>query len=399
MRTNLYPQIRLNKRGVKKVLQGKLWLTPDDCSGSRNYLLEEIIPGSLVTLVSETGDFLAQAYCNPKAFYAIKILTRERELIDQTFFKRQIKKALDLRTKLFPDSRVFRLIHAEGDYLPGLIVDVYGDLVVIQCHTLGMERLLPSVEEALRSLLNPRFIFIKNDFERRKEEDLPLYTRAEPDSIPDPFEIEIDGLKFLIPLRQGQKTGFFLDQRVNRRFIGALCKDLIVIDGFCYVGAFGMYALKGGAKRVFLVDRSSRALDLALEIAQLNRFRDRVIPVEGDLFKVLKGLSDRADLLILDPPAFIKSREDKEQGLSKYRELIALGMGLFQRKEGFLSIFSCSHFLSLEELENLCRETLFKEGISGQLLKYFSQAEDHPINPFVEETKYLKGLFLRLLRA
>ncbi|MGC9101478.1 MAG: class I SAM-dependent methyltransferase, partial [Caldisericum sp.] len=159
----------------------------------------------------------------------------------------------------------------------------------------------------------------------------------------DPLLVEIDEIKFLIPFEKGQKTGFFLDQRDNRRFLLRISKDKIILDGFSYIGGFSFYALKGGAQRAYLIDRSSLALDLALEIAKLNGWKERIIPVEGDVFHLLKHPFTQGDILILDPPAFIKTKKDKEKGLRKYEELYHLGLSYFQDKEGLLLLFSCSH--------------------------------------------------------
>lgn len=391
-----YHPIKLNSQGVQKVLSGELWLTLRDTL-EKEKLKEKIEPGSLVSLLSKEGHFLGQAYFNPTSYFSFKILSREEIEINEEFFKQSFRRAFETRQKIYPGERVFRLIHGEGDFLPGLIIDIYEKVAVLQFHTLGMdklkEKILFGLKEALPFLES---FLLKNDFERRKEENLPLYVEFLGKFKEDPLLVEMEGIKFLIPLKRGQKTGFFLDQRENRKILMSLSKDLTILDGFSYIGGFSFYALKGGAKRVYLIERSGFALDLALEIAQLNGWKEKVIPVQGDLFQILKTPFAEGEILILDPPAFIKTKRDKEKGIKKYEELYYLGLNYFQNRKGFLFLFSCSHFLSLEEQKNLLKKLLMKKNFKTKILKYLFQAPDHPINPFVEETEYLKGILLNI---
>lgn len=390
-----YPKVKLKPKALKKFFKGHLWFTHADCLEFEK-IEKEIEPGSLVSLYSQEDYFLAQAYFNPKAFYCIKILSKERECINEAFFFKKLNKALDLRKKLYPNEKCYRLIHAEGDYLPGLIIDIYQDLAIVQLHTLGMEKLKPFLCPALQRILPIKYVVFKNDFEKRKEEGLPRYIEFYPKEPQDPYLVEIDGIKFFLPIREGQKTGFFLDQRDNRRILKKLSSDLTIVDAFSYIGAFSFYALKGGAKKAFLIDRSSMALDLALEIAKINGWKEKIVPLEGDVFKILKEIKGSGDILILDPPAFIKAKQDLERGKEKYRYLYTLGINFFEAKEGFLFLFSCSSFFKLEDLKKLMEEFLIKRGVPFKLLKILTQALDHPINPLVEETFYLKGLWLAL---
>jgi len=388
-----YLPLKLNPQGVKKVISGELWLTLRDCLSAEK--VKEIEPGSLVSLYTKEGHFLAQAYLNPRAHFAIKILERKEVPIDEEFFYQKFRKSLKLREKLYKE-RVFRLIHGEGDYLPGLIIDVYDEILVLQFHTLGMERLKDSIIIALKRLFNPRALILKNDFEKRKEESLFQYVEILGEEVGEVYPFQMDGLKFLLPIKWGQKTGFFLDQRENRRFLEKVSEGITVIDGFSYLGAFSFYALKGGAKRAFLVDRSEAALQLAEEIAKLNGFGDKIIPVQGDVFQLLKNPFAEANLLILDPPAFIKARRDFERGFKKYEELYSLGLNYFSHKEGFLLLFSCSAFLKFPDFKELVKKLLIKRGLEARVIKYLFQATDHPVNPLVEETEYLKGVFLKI---
>ncbi len=390
-----YPEIKLKERGVKKVIRGALWLTKED-SLQPEKIETQIEPGSLVSLYTQEGHFLAQAYYNPRVFYSIKILCRKKVKIDTDFFYKKFSKAFILRKKFYPNEKCFRLVHSEGDNLPGLIIDIFDEVAVIQIYTLGMERLKNYIYPALAKVLPIKYFVFKNDFDRRKEENLEKYIEFYPKEPQDPYLVEMDGIKFLIPIKEGQKTGFFLDQRENRRRVMEISSGSTVIDAFSYIGGFSFYALKGGAKRVFLIDRSSIALEIASEIAKLNGWQDKVIPLPGDVFKILREYRDRADLVILDPPAFVKSKKDLEQGQEKYKQLYALGLNAFDQEEGFLFLFSCSHFLTFEDLKNLVTLLIVKSGKEAKWLYPLFQAPDHPINPSVPETAYLKGLWLFL---
>jgi 23S rRNA (cytosine1962-C5)-methyltransferase len=388
-----YPPVILNTNGLKNYIQGKLWFTYKDLD-SFEKIKDSIEPGSLVSLYSQHKHFLGQGYFNSHSYYSLKLLTKKEISIDISFFKETFKLALEFRERFFPGESSFRLIHAEGDHLPGLIIDLFDKVGVIQIHTLGMERLKSIIIDALLQIRPLESIVLKNDFDKRKEEKLPLYVDFYLKEPQDPYPIEMDGIKFLIPIIKGQKTGFFLDQRENRRFLSRISHGFIIMDGFAYIGGFSFYALKGGAKRVYLLERSGYALDIALEIAKLNGWKDQVVPVEGDVFQLLKNPVAKANLLILDPPAFIKSKKDYFQGYKKYKELYSLGLQYFKAHNGFLFLFSCSHFLKLQELLLFLKESLSKCNFSAKIFQVFHQSPDHPINPCVEETEYLKGVAL-----
>ncbi|RLG09702.1 RlmI/RlmK family 23S rRNA methyltransferase, partial [Candidatus Pacearchaeota archaeon] len=285
--------------------------------------------------------------------------------------------------------KAFRLVFSEGDFLPGIIIDVFDKVIVVQLYTLGMEKLKNFIISALKNLLTPEVIVFKNDSSKRKEEGLELYTEVVEGNLKDPVLIEIDEIKFLIPIINGQKTGFFLDQRENRRFIRKLSQDMIVLDVFSYIGGFSFYALKGGAKRAFLIDRSELALNVAEEIAKINGWKDKIIIVKSDAFKVLKDPPE-SNLIILDPPAFIKSKKDIDLGIKKYEKLYFLGLKNLQK--GLFFPFSCSYFLKMDTFWKMIIKELIKLRINGKIIYQGFQAFDHPINPNVEETFYLKGL-------
>ncbi|MCS7200316.1 MAG: class I SAM-dependent rRNA methyltransferase [Caldimicrobium sp.] len=390
-----YPPVKLNLKGFHKYKVGTLWFTKEDLQKVED-IGNQVERGDLVSLYSPEGHFLGQGYINLSSHYALKLLTKESVPIDELFFLKRFERALNFRKRIYPQERVFRLIFAEGDLLPGLIIDIFERVAVIQIYTLGMERLKETIISALLKAYPLESIVLKNDMEKRKEEGLSLYVEC---FLKDPGEIipiEMDQIRLLIPVKRGQKTGLFLDQRENWRLVRKISEGLTVIDGFSYLGMFSLYALKGGAKRTFLLERSTFALDLAIEIAKLNGWKEKIIPVEGDVLKLLKNPSIEGDLLILDPPAFIKSKSDFERGINRYRELYHYGIKFFKKRNGLLILFSCSHFLSLENLRELVFESLKRHHLYSKIFQSLSQAPDHPINPYVKETEYLKGLALEI---
>lgn len=379
-------KVILNTKGLSKYLRLALWFTLQEIKNPERISVE---PGGLVKVYSDEGNFLGIGYLNSQSYYALKLLTRENLSINKDFFQFSFIKALELRKKIYPGERVFRLIFSEGDFLPGLIVDVFEDIVVVQIQTLGMERLKEPIISALKELLEPKGIVLKNDSSKRKEEGLKEYVEVVYGKVEDPVLVKMDGIKFLVSVLRGQKTGFFLDQRENRRWIYGVARDTVVLDVFSYTGAFSLYALKGGAKRVFLIESSEEALNLAEEIAKLNEFQDKVVLLHGDAFNFLKN-PPKAHLIIVDPPAFIKSRKHLESGVKKYGSLYFYSLKALE--EGIVFLSSCSYFLKKETFLNLIKELLQNLQKKGQIIFEGRQASDHPVNPFVEETSYLKGV-------
>lgn len=383
-----YPIIKLNKKGIKSYLKNRLWFSFQEISQFEK--IKDIIPaGSIVNIVSEDNFFLGCGYFNPKSYYSLKLLTKEDTVINEEFFLKRFSKALSLRKFLYLKDKCFRLVFSEGDFLPGLIIDIYENVAVVQIQTLGMEKLKEFIIKALKTLLHPKAIVLKNDSSKRLEEELELYVELTYGKTEDIILVEMDEIKFLIPIFKGQKTGFFLDQRENRRFIKNIAKDSIILDGFSYTGGFSFYALKGGAKKAYLIDRSDFALSLAEEIAKINGWKNKIIIMQGDVLQILKN-PPKSDILILDPPAFIKTSKDIKAGEKRYETLYFSGIKALEK--GFLFAFSCSYFLKIEKIKEMIKNSLKNLNKKGVIIFHGFQAPDHPINPFVEETFYLKGL-------
>lgn len=383
-----YPTIKLNKRGIKSYLENHLWFSSSEILKFET-IKNEIKPGSIVKILSEDNLFLGCGYFNPKSYYSLKLLTKKEISIDKRFFLKRFSEAFSIRKAIYPQESCFRLIFSEGDFLPGLIIDIYKDVAVVQIYTLGMENLKSVIIDALVEFLNPQAIVFKNDFSKRKEENLELYVEVAYGNTEELIPVEMDGIKFLVPILKGQKTGFFLDQRENRKILKNLAKNFTILDGFSYIGAFSFYALKGGAKKAYLIDRSEIALGLAEEIAKINGWKDRIITIQADILNVLKNPPE-TDIIVLDPPAFIKSNKDIKSGEKKYENLYFSGIKALKR--GFYFVFSCSYFLRVEKMKNILKNSFKKLNKKGNLIFQGFQAPDHPINPFVEETFYLKGL-------
>ncbi len=378
----------LNPKGLKKALSGILWLGRTDFTK-----VAPFAPGELGRLLTPHGQFLGIAYFNPRSSILARILTRQEETIDHNFFRARFQKTLEFRKRLYPEENVFRLIHAEGDLLPGLTIDLYHDCAVFQISTAGMERLKPEILKALKECVPLKAWVFKNDLPARKEEGLPLYIEKE--GLEGPLKICCDGLYFWVNPIAGQKTGFFLDQRENRRRLARYVKDKLVLDLFCYTGAFALYAAKAGAAKILAVDRSQSALQTAEENARLNGFAGKIQFVQDKVEKFL-SYAPEAEIVILDPPALIKKKKAYQKGKRLYRELIRAALKVI-KGNGILLACSCSQFLSLEDLWWLCREEASRLGREASLLEIGIQSPDHPVYLPMPETFYLKGLFLRIL--
>ena len=383
-----YPALKLSKQGLKRYLIGDLWFTQEHIKDFHKEK-DRISPGELVKVFSQESYFLGIGYFNPKVHYCLKLITKEDMIIDEKFFCSKFTKLYKFKKIFYPEDEALRLVFAEGDFLPGLIIDLYKDVAVVQTYTLGMEKLLSFIIQGLKNAFSfLRAIVIKNNFSKRKEEGLPLYVRTEGD-VEELLSIKMGGLKWLIPVIKGQKTGSFLDQRENRIFIKKIAKDAQVIDAFSYIGGFAFYALLGGAKKVFLIDTSSFALDVAKEIAQINGFMEKVVLIEEDVHQFLKNFSSQG-ILILDPPAYIKSRKDVKKGEKKYQSLYHLGIKALEK--GFLLACSCSYFLEEEKLKTYLIDSARRLNKEIRIVYRGFQALDHPVHPVIKETCYLKSI-------
>ena len=303
-----------------------------------------------------------------------------------------------MREALFADG-CYRLVFGEADGLPGLVVDRFGDTLVVQTGTVGMEQRLPLLTEALAQVTGCSNIVLKNDAAAREQEGLPLYVKAALGELPAQVELQENGLTFKAPLAAGQKTGWFYDHREARARFHALAKDKRVLDVFSYCGAWGVGAAAAGAASVTCVDASQPALDQVMENAALNGVADKLTCLKGDAQQVMKQLlaaGEKFDLIVLDPPAFIKRKKDFKQGLAGYHQINELALRLV-KPGGLLVSASCSMHLPADELLKLVQSGARHVDRRLQVLGLVGQAADHPVHPAIAETSYLKSWFLRVL--
>jgi 23S rRNA (cytosine1962-C5)-methyltransferase len=353
-------------------------------------------PGSLVILRAPGGEALGLATFNPQSLIAARVLTSNPEAsVDALFLGRRLTQAAALRDRLI-GVPYYRLIHAEADGLPGVIIDRFGDALVVQVNTAGMELLTPVLLEALEAELSPTTIVLKNDSPVRPLEGLKRGTTVVKGDASQPIELVENDARFVADLSGGQKTGWFYDQRDNRRFMAGLAKDASVLDVYSYSGGFGVLAAVRGAKSVVCVDRSQPALDAAQAAAALNGVDTVVSFDKGEAFETLEKLAGQSfDIVICDPPAFVKSRKDIKIGAQGYRKLVRLAAPLVARG-GFFFAASCSHLVDPPLFSEQMRRGLRDAGRTGRILRSSGAALDHPVHPGLPETAYLKALTLQL---
>lgn len=361
-------------------------------------LPEGIAPGEPVLLYDPSGNFLASGYFNSYGQITVRLWGQdEDEQVGMDFFARRVARALDIRRRHVEKegTNAYRLVNGENDLLPGLIVDRYADYLVMQFHTRGIERWKEEIVNALESIVRPRGIYERSDMAVRKFDGLGPVKGILRGDIPDLIEIRENGLKFLVDVKEGQKTGFFLDQRDKRSAFMKYAGDRHVLNCFSYTGGFSVYALAGGAKGATSVDSSGRALDLARENIILNGFDPSLCDfICEDVKKYLRECTETFPAIILDPPAFIKDRRKKHEGLAGYRSINEAALRHLV-PGGILLTCSCSAHLSLNDFRYLLSETGARAHRALTILEIHTHGIDHPqLVPFTEG-EYLKAIFLK----
>jgi len=391
-----YPDIRLLPGRHKRARQGHPWVYSNEIA--IDAAAKALAAGSLVRLVAADGEVLGLAFFNPHSLLAARILTRDAgSTVDAGFLVLRLERALALRTLLYREP-YYRLVHAEADGLPGLVVDRYADVLVCQLNAAGMERLAAPLVEALDGLLAPSTILLRNDSSVRALEGLASDVRFAKGSLPGPIELVENGSRFLADLAGGQKTGWFFDQRENRAFVASLARGRRAVDLYCYSGGFAVQAAVAGAASVLAIDRSEAALALAQEAARLNGVAERLSFRRGHAFAEMERLvaaGERFELVICDPPAFVKSKRELAQGAKGYRKMARLAAELASAG-GFVFLASCSHNVETERFAEEVRRGLAQAGRTGRILRSAGAAPDHPVHPFLPESAYLKTQVLQL---
>ncbi len=381
-------------KSTKRVLSGHLWIFSNEVSSS----LKGYQRGELVEVHDRKGGFIGIGYVNPNSLIAVRLLSRQKVKIDIEFFKKRLTTALDYRRIVYPESSSYRVVFSDSDLLPGLIVDRFSSVVVVQILTAGMELLKDMVLEAIDQVLNPEVIVIKNDSPFRALEGLEPQCYIAKGSLKGPVYVEEGGLRFEIDVLGGQKTGFFLDQRENRRAFSELINGGVGADLFSYVGAWGLQ-LARKAERVVCVDSSRNATALIKKNAELNGLSDRVDALCMDVFEFLdrqRAEKIKYDFLVVDPPAFVKSRASLKRAISGYRALNANAM-LILKKGGFLATSSCSYHIGAEDFLDIIRYAARVTNRYVRVVEFRSQARDHPYLIGMPETRYLKCAILQVL--
>ncbi len=387
--------IRLKKNEDRRVRAGHLWIFSNEITD----LEKDFEPGEIVDVIGHASGYLGRGYINPHSLIAVRLLTRGREAIDKDFFAARIRRALDFRRRLFPGEETYRVVFGESDGLPGLVIDKYADVLVVQISTLGMKALLDEILGALPEAgLEPKAIVLRSDTPMAALEGFEGETRLLAGEAPSPVRIEQDGLKFDVDVLEGQKTGFYLDQRENRRVTAGLLKGLRVLDCFCYSGAWSIYAAKAGAKSVKGIDSSERATEAATANAELNAF-DSVCRFEtADVFERLAELAEEGkkfDCVILDPPALVKSKRNLKRGEAAYEKLNRMAMRLL-KSDGFLISCSCSFHISREAFQRILSSAARKSRRTATVIEWRGQSRDHPELVAMPETSYLKCVIARI---
>ncbi|QYZ66410.1 MAG: SAM-dependent methyltransferase [Gammaproteobacteria bacterium (ex Lamellibrachia satsuma)] len=390
--------LKLKKDRERRLHSGHCWVFSNEVDISATPLTD-FEPGQPVEIISHRGKWLGTGYVNAHSLICARLVSRDREHpLSQSLLVHRLKVALGLRERLY-STPFYRLVFGESDGLPGLIVDRYGDQVVIQITTAGMERIKSEIVASVEKVLRPAGVLLRNDTSTRGVEGLESTIETVVGDVPEWLTLEENGTEFQISLKKGQKTGWFYDQRENRRRMLKYISGKRVLDVCSYTGSWGVAAARNGAREVHCVDLSAPALEQVGQNAERNGVADRIQVHQGEAFAVLKALRqarERFDVVLLDPPAFIKRRKDQKEGELAYRRLNQAGMQVLER-DGVLVSSSCSHHMSGEKLLSRIQQGARHLERSLQLLESGQQGMDHPIHPAIPETAYLKSYFLRVL--
>ncbi|GAP65003.1 SAM-dependent methyltransferase [Mizugakiibacter sediminis] len=395
-----YPALYLKRGEDARLRAGHLWVFSNEVDVARSPLTG-FTPGEPCVIVDARDRPLGVGYVNPNSLICARLVGRGLEhALDRSLLTHRLKVALGLRERLYGEP-YYRLLYGEADGAPGLTLDRFGDVVVAQATTAGIERLKPEVEAAVRKVLNPAALLWKNDAAIRALEGLPSYADVGFGAPPGALEVREGGLAFAVDAIGGQKTGWFYDQRANRDLLAPFVRGARVLDMFSYLGAWGLRAAAMGAREVVCVDASAHAVEAIAANARRNGLAERVRAERADAFEYLKALRERRehfDVVILDPPAFVKRKKDLAEGRLAYRRLNELGMQALAR-DGILVTCSCSYHMPRQALLDGVQQGARHLDRQVQVLMQLQQAPDHPVHPAIPETDYLKGYLCRVLPA
>jgi len=383
--------VTLKKNEDHRITNGHLWAFSNEIET----IVGEPQSGDLIELHNQAGKFLGVGVYNPNSLIAVRLLTREKEEIDFQFFKKRIERAYALRKRIYSNSETYRLVHGEGDFLPGLIIDKFNDYFSVQTFSVGMDKRLTLICDVLESLFHPKGIVERNEAHIRTVEGIDQRKEVLRGTL-EPITISEYGVQYGIDLLEGQKTGFFLDQRENRKAFRRYVKGASVLDCFCNEGGFALNAAYAGASNVLGVDISEQVIQRANNNIKLNKFDSQIQFLIGDAFEYLdQAVKDQRqfDVINLDPPSFAKSKKTVRKAKRGYKEIHTNAMKIL-KPGGILATASCSYNIIEEtflEIINECANSLSRK---INMLEWRGAAPDHPVLPSMPETKYLKfGIF------
>lgn len=392
------PTLRLKSNCDRRLRAGHLWVFSNEVDTAQTPLTA-LAAGDEVQVLNASGKLLGLATVSPDNLICARLHSREaRHGLDKSLLVHRIKIALSLRERLF-DKPFYRLVYGDSDLLPGLVVDRFADYLVVQITTPGMERVRGEIVEALVQVLRPEGILLRNDGGARKAENLASYVEVVHGQMPERVAVEENGVRFEAPVHSGQKTGWFYDHRMNRARLAPYVAGKRVLDLYSYIGGWGVQAAAFGASEVMCVDSSAPALDLVEHNAELNGVAERMSVVEGDVMdalRELKGAGEKFDVVIADPPAFIKKRKDIRNGEAAYRRLNEQAMRLLNR-DGILISASCSMHLAEHSLRDMLLAASRHLDRHLIITERGFQGADHPVHPAIPETSYIKAFFCRVL--
>jgi 23S rRNA (cytosine1962-C5)-methyltransferase len=388
------PVLRLKRNEDRRLQAGHLWVFSNEVD-TQQTPLNKLKAGELVRVLAHNDRALGLAYANPASLITARLL-ETWAIPDARWFEARLRAALALRERLYAEP-YYRAVYGEADGLPGLVIDRYGERCVAQIGTAGMERMKAHIRTAAERVFECETLIFKNDGAARELEGLPAYVEAAKGRLEDSAAVVEGGLKFRVPLAEGQKTGWFFDQSANRSALGKYVRaGARVLDVFSYVGAWGTRAARDGAAEVVCVDSSAHALELAVQNARQNSLS--IATRKGDAFDVLEALGEeraRFDIVIVDPPAFAKRKKDLPKALAAYKRLNQLALRLLA-DDGILVSCSCSYHVGAEDLQDAIAKAARCAGKHLQVLELGGQAPDHPVHPAIPETRYLKAYFCRV---
>jgi 23S rRNA (cytosine1962-C5)-methyltransferase len=388
------PRVVLRKGGTHRVEDGHPWIFQNEI----DYIDSEFEPGDIVDVYTAHKGFVGRGYINPQSQIIIRILTRKAEVVNYDFFKERIVTAWNYRQQFLQESEYCRLVYSEADFLPGLIIDKFGDVFVLQTLALGIDVHKAEIVAILEELFAPKGIYERNDVPVRKLEGLPLINGYLKGDFNPVIEVKENGFSFQANVATGQKTGFFYDQRENRAFLKNIVQNKTVLDCFCHTGSFAVHAASYGASSVTCIDISEEAISLAKHNVLLNNVADKCSFITANAFDYLRTISDDQqsfDVVILDPPAFTKSKGTIEGAIRGYKEINLRGLKLV-KPGGFLVTCSCSFHMDRELFRDVVLSAACDAHRVIREVEYRTQAKDHPILPAAPETYYLKFLVVQV---